>query len=216
MDPSRPYAPLLSDPQAATLGVLAGTTKPLTGRAIARLSGHPRRTVTNALNLLVDHGLVDAEEAPPAVLFKLNREHIAVAPALALIHLRDTLLERLQGAIKQWEIPPVHASLFGSTARADGDLDSDVDLFIVRSESVDEDDERWRDAVESLAETVQHWTGNHAGVSETAEADLARLANDRPPIVDELNHDAITLFGSPFKDVLEKRASKKKQTIKKT
>ena len=92
-------------------------------------------------------------------------------------------------------MPALHASMFGSAARGEGDARSDIDLLVVRLASVDSDDPAWRDQLHELAAAVERWTGNRAGISEVGEAELSRLAAERPPIVEELQRDAITLAG---------------------
>jgi predicted nucleotidyltransferase len=176
--------------------VLAGTTRPLTGREIARLVGRSSHSgVLNALDRLVEHGLVDREEAGAALLFTLNREHLA-APAVDLLaQMRSELLNRLRGAVDSWEIQPAHVSLFGSAARGEGDTESDIDLFVVRPKSIDSEDPRWREQLDLLARRVQRWTGNRLGVSEVGKSDISRLRKDESPILDELRADAITLAG---------------------
>jgi predicted nucleotidyltransferase len=41
-------------------------------------------------------------------------------------------------------VRPVHVSVFGSTARSDGDAASDIDVLILNSHEVAADDETWR------------------------------------------------------------------------
>lgn len=197
MDLSRPYAAVLGGAlEGEVLSVLAGTTRPLTGRQIARLASHGSdRGLRLALNRLADQGVVDSVEAPPAVLYSLNRDHIATPVVLQLAGLRTELLRRLRTAIGAWEVPAVHASMFGSAARGDGDAGSDIDLLLVRAASVDAEDPDWREQLQRLAGAAERWTGNHVAISEIAEQQLRRLAAERPPIVDELEQDAITLAG---------------------
>jgi predicted nucleotidyltransferase len=197
MDLSRSYAAVMGGAlEGEVLSVLAGTTRPLTGRQIARLATHGSdRGLRLALNRLAEQGLVDAVEAPPAVLYSLNRDHIAAPVALELAGLRGELLRRLRTAIAQWRVPAVHASMFGSAARGEGDARSDIDLLVVRPESVDSEDPEWRDQLHELAVAIERWTGNHAGISEVGEEELSHLASERRPIVDELERDAITVAG---------------------
>jgi predicted nucleotidyltransferase len=96
----------------------------------------------------------------------------------------------------------LHASLFGSAARGDGGLSSDIDLFIVRPAGIDTDDRAWRGQVEGLAESVRRWTGNHAGIAEISESELPRLRRDRPPVVVKVGADAIDLAGEPARQIL--------------
>jgi DNA-binding transcriptional ArsR family regulator len=204
MDLSRPYASVLGGAlEGEVLSVLAGTTRPLTGRQIARLAAHGSdRGLRLALNRLADQGLVDTMEAPPAVLYSLNRDHIAAPVALQLAALRSELVRRLRAALSTWQVPPVHASMFGSAARGDGNAHSDIDLLLVRSASVDGDDPVWRDQVQRLADAAERWTGNHAGISEIGEEELLRLATERPPIVEELEQHATTLAGPDARRLL--------------
>jgi predicted nucleotidyltransferase len=203
MNLSRPHTVVGGALEGEVLSVLAGTTRPLTGRQIARLASHGSdRGVRLALNRLAEQGLVDTVEAPPAVLYSLNRDHIAAPIALELAGLRAELFRRLRSALGDWQVPPLHASMFGSAARGEGDASSDIDLLVVRPANVDSEDRAWRNQLHELAAAVERWTGNHAGIAEVAEDELSQLARQRPPIADELERDAITLAGPEARRLL--------------
>lgn len=189
------------------LAVLAGTTRPLTGREVARLArrGSPRGVLT-ALDRLVEQGLVARAEAGRAMLYTLNRDHVAAPAAVALAQLRSEVVERARREVAAWQIAAQHASVFGSFARGDGDVGSDIDLFVVRPAGVSADDADWREQLDRLAERVRAWTGNHASIAEVASDDLARLREDRPLIVDELSADAIALAGPEALQLFERDA----------
>jgi predicted nucleotidyltransferase len=196
MDLARPYTAICPTLDSGALSVLAGTTRPLTGREVARLVGRPSHSgVLDVLNRLAEHGLVDREEAGRAFLFTLNREHLAAPAVEVLAQMREALLERLHDAVESWEIPPVHVSLFGSGARGEGDTKSDIDLFVVRPKGVDREDLGWREQIDLLSRQVRRWTGNQAGIAEVSESRLPRFRKDRPAILDELRADAITIAG---------------------
>lgn len=196
MDLSRPWAPIRSPLDMEVVLVLRSTTRALTGREVARLvrvGSQP--TVNTALRRLAEEGIVRAEEAGNAYLYTLNREHLA-APALELLaDIRVELERRLSAQIAEWEIAPAHVSIFGSAARGDGGTRSDIDVFVIRPARLPEDDERWRAQLERLTDHVYAWTGNHLGLSEVSTADVRQLRRERPPIVEELRRDAITLAG---------------------
>jgi DNA-binding transcriptional ArsR family regulator len=196
MNLSRPWAPIRSPIDMEVLLVLRGTTRPLTGREVARLVRAGSQPAVNAaLRRLAEEGLVRAEEAGNAFLYTLNREHLG-APAVELLAgIRTELERRLRAEIAEWEIAPAHVSIFGSAARGDGDTHSDIDVLVVRPAGVAEDDPGWRQQLERLADHVHDWTGNHAALSEVSAADVRRLRRERPPVVDELRRDAITLAG---------------------
>jgi predicted nucleotidyltransferase len=176
--------------------VLRGTTRPLTGREVARLVRAGSQPAVNAaLRRLAEEGLVQAEEAGRAYLYTFNREHLA-APAVELLaDIRTELERRLRAELTEWEIAPAHISIFGSAARGDGDTRSDINIFVVRPTGVAEDDARWREQLERLSDHVRDWTGNHAALSVVSAADVRRLRRERPPIVEELRRDAITVAG---------------------
>lgn len=196
MDLSRPWALIRSPIDMEVLLVLHGTTRPLTGREVARLVRAGSQPAVNAaLRRLAEEGLVNAEEAGNAFLYTFNREHLA-APAVELLAaIRTELERRLRAEIAEWEIAPAHASIFGSAARGDGDTRSDIDIFVVRPAGVAEDDPGWRAQLERLSDHVHDWTGNRAALSEVSAADVRRLRRERPPVVEELRRDAITLVG---------------------
>ena len=204
MDVTRPYSAIAPTVEGDVLVALAGTTRPLTGRAVAQLARRgSQKAVSVALERLVRQGLVLREEAGSAYLHVLNRDHIA-APAVELLAgLRVEMLRRLRDGIAAWSVAATHASLFGSAARADGDTDSDIDLLIVRARGVADDDETWRSQLAELTESVHRWTGNHASIIELSEQEFGELSTSRPNILADLRADGIDLAGTPLRRALE-------------
>lgn len=198
MNVSFPYRPLAEESALEAIRVLARTTRPLTGRDVARLArGRSHSAIQRALNRLAASGVVSADEAGRSILYVLNRDHVAVDPALALLGLREELLDRIASAVRAWSPAPEHVSVYGSTARGEGDEASDVDLFIVRPDGVDEESGRWRDQIAELERAVRAWSGNSAAISEVGQEELQRLRRDRPAVVVELEAEAVTLYGPP-------------------
>lgn len=198
MDVAFPHSAVAPTLEGDVLVVLAGTTRPLTGREVARLVRRGTQpAVAAALNRLVHQGLVLRDEVGGAFLHTLNRDHLAASAVRVLAGLRIELLDRLRAAVTEWELQPVSAALFGSAARGDGDADSDIDLLVVRPGEVEEEDERWRGQLERFAASVHTWTGNHASLIEIGERDLPRLLNESPPVLESVRADAISLVGTP-------------------
>lgn len=193
---SSAICPTLDGP---VLTVLAGTTRPLTGREVARLVRRGSWPgVRRVLHRLAAHGIVDVQEAGPSLLYTLNRRHLAAPAVATLADLHGELVRRLRQRIERWDVPVVHASLFGSAARRDGDTASDIDVFVVRPRQANDDDVTWRAQLETLAADVFAWTGNHAGIAEVSEEDVDGMRRDRPAIVEQLLVDAILLAGRPL------------------
>lgn len=207
MDVSSPQSVVLSAAEGPVLRVLAGTTKPLNGREIARLSGTSANGAWKALRKLVEHGLVIEDPVGGStVLYTLNRDHLAAEPVIALTRLRSLLLEKLTETITDWELQPVHASVFGSAARGDGTTESDVDILIIRPKAIDEEDEAWRAQVDDLSDAIYRWTGNHAGVADISERELPRLRKERPAVITDVMEDGIALVGKPASTIFRTRS----------
>lgn len=202
MDVSKPFAALSSGVDADVLVALAGATTPRSGRELARRAGRSSTGVQHVLDRLVDQGLVERMDAGRAHLYTLNHDHLLAPAVEQMAGARAELVRRLRETVRGWVVPPVHASLFGSAARGDGDAQSDIDLLIVRPGGVDADDGEWRDQVEHLAVSVRGWTGNNAGIAEIAESELPELRRDRPPVVEEVGVDAVDLAGLPVRQLL--------------
>jgi predicted nucleotidyltransferase len=202
MDVSKPLTAISPGVDADVLAVLAASTQLRSGREVARNAGRSNTGVQHVLDRLVEHGLVNRQEAGRTFLYTLNHDHLLATVVQQMSGIRLELVERLRSVIEGWPIAPVHVSLFGSTARGDGDASSDIDLFLVRAEDVDPDGRDWRRQVEELADWVRRWTGNHAGIVEISEAELSRLRKDRPPVVEEIQRDAVDLAGEPTRKLL--------------
>lgn len=188
------------------LDVLAHTTRPLTGREIARLASRgSERGVRLVLHRLVAQGLVTAREAGSASLFVLNREHVAAGIVEGLLRLRVELIERIRDEVEGWSSPPVHVSVFGSAARADGHVESDIDLFIVRPEDLAEDDPQWREQLHRLAERIERWSGNNASLHEVSPKGLKAALRRGEPIIASLRDASVVLAGPEIADLLARR-----------
>ncbi len=197
MDLARPARSVVPTLDAEVLVVLAGTTMPLTGRQVHRLSGVPSpQSVADVLARLESTGMVDVTEAGRSRLYILNRDHVAADAVLALVDLRGRLFARIREMVSSWPIQPVAMSVFGSAARGDGNTSSDVDLFLVRPESVAEDDENWGTAVFELAQRVHRWSGNRAGVHQLTPSEVTNMVSRGGPIVASIRADEVSLVGT--------------------
>lgn len=205
MNVAEPYTAVCPSLDGPVLAVLARTTRPLAAREVERLSRRGSwEGVRRTLNRLAQQGIANVHEAGGATLYELNREHVAADAVLSLMNLREELFRRLQETISGWTIRPRHVSVFGSTARGDGGAASDIDLLLVRPDEVHEDDEQWRQHVGQLGDLVLRWTGNHAAISELSEDDVARLRDEAPRVVSELQEDSVTVFGPSSSELLRK------------
>jgi nucleotidyltransferase-like protein len=204
MDVSRPYAAVCPTVDGDVLHTLAGTSLGLTGGQVTAMTGRRSHAgVLDSLHRLTAQGLVHRVQLNRGYLFALNRQHLAAEAVELLMSLRGKLFESIRDAIARWEITPVHASVFGSTARGDGDLESDIDVLVVRPLQVPKDDERWQTQIDHLGEQIEAWTGNRAAIVDKSETDLRTLHAQERPVVSELRSDAILVYGGSIDTLLE-------------
>jgi len=170
-----PLSSITSPLDARALEVLAGTTRPLSGREVGRIIGEGSANgVWKALNRLERSGIVLADRRSRATYYVANREHLAWPAVESLARLRSELVHRLAAEIVAWPIAPIHASVFGSAARGDADENSDIDLLLVRPDQLDAGAlAAWEHQLDGLRDRVGRWTGNRA---QTFDLDRTRLA----------------------------------------
>lgn len=187
--------------------VLARTEQPLTGVGIAELTdGRASRPgVNKALKGLVSSGLVECRPAGAAKLYRLNRHHVAADAVVALSDLRAEALRRIGELVTSWPVQPDGVWLFGSAARGDGNVNSDLDLLVLRPAPLREDDTTWSEQTMELAQQVRAWTGNACEILEYSPDELAALARHKDPLVDELLRDAVSLAGAPLRELIGRR-----------
>jgi predicted nucleotidyltransferase len=194
-----PIGALASPDKARVLTVLCRAGLPLSGHMIAALTGSVSQpTVSRLLTAFARSGLV--VRVPGG--YAINREHLAYRAVDALLDSKDELRRRVGMAVGNWRDAPVAVILFGSTARGEARLSSDVDLLIVRPLDVAVDDRDWAEAVASIAEQVQLWTGSACEVLEYDPAELEQLSHGGDPLIDALLRDGVTLAGFDLRQVI--------------
>lgn len=194
MELSRPMRVVTAALDGDLLAVLAGADAAFTGRQLARLVGSSGEGARKALTRLVAQGIVKQEQAGAAHLYRLNRDHLAAPAILALAGLRSTLLERLRSALAHWQPQPGYAALFGSAARGEDRIDSDLDICVVLPDDVAADDGAWRRQVAALEADASAWTGNDTRVLELCGSDMQAGGAS---VVDDILRDGIALAGDP-------------------
>lgn len=201
MDVARPHAAVSAGIESDVLVVLARSSKPRTGRELARLSRRSPTGVQHVLERLTGEGLVEQMEAGRAFLYTLNYDHLMAAVVEAMAAARQELVRRLRERFRSWEVPAEHASLFGSAARGDGDAASDIDILVVRPSGTDIDDDNWRAQLDELADSVRRWTGNSAGVVELARPELDSPQGIASEALHHAARDGIDLAGIPVRQL---------------
>ena len=159
MDLTNPMGAVIPGAQGSVLAVWARTHVSLSGRKVAELTnpkvGHAH--VNELLAALTRAGLVLSEDHPPAKAYRLNRAHVAVPAIEALANQWIELLHRIRQELATWELAPLSACVFGSAARGEAGIDSDVDLLLVPPPEVADfvnAERTWVEEIERLSQRV--------------------------------------------------------------
>ena len=198
MDLRNPISTVVPSLDGPVLQVLARSERGLSGREVHKLAGTGSVAgVRLVLQRLATTGLVHVDDVGNSLLYHLNRKHL-VAPAVEfLADLRSTLTSRLSDEIGSWRIPPVHASLYGAIARGDGELDSDIDLLLVRPDQIDTGDILWEEQAGRLMQSIVDLTGNPAHIFELSRTELADHLTQQEPILNDWLRPSLGLYGPP-------------------
>lgn len=202
MDYGRPVEALIPGVQGRVLGVLARANKDLTMRGVAELADVSPQQASVVIGKLVELGVVERREVPPASLVRLVADNLAAQAVLSIANLRRNALDRLSELASA--IVPVPASLmvFGSFARGDADSESDVDVLVVRPVGLRDDDDGWTDALWVWISAATRAVGNPVNVIEAAAEEIPGLLRRRGPSVwTDIVRDGIVLVGSPLEEL---------------
>jgi hypothetical protein len=189
----RPIEAIVPGAQGRVLAVLAETTGDLNLRTVAQLAGISQAQASRLLPELVTLGVVERREVPPASLFRLVPEHIASRVLLTLARSSDHVLDemgRLAGALPH---PPVSVIVFGSFARREAGVDSDIDVVVVRPAGVDEDE--WSASLEAWRRDTQRLTGNVVEVLDVGADEAAVKLRSRSPVWADIRRDGRVVHG---------------------
>lgn len=196
MQLDRPIRVVTPTVDGDVLAVLARADAEFTPPEVHGLVGdHSEDGVRKALQRLSGQGIVRSRRAGNAVLYQLNRRHLAAGAVVELARLRDTLLARLRDRFDTWPVRPAYAALFGSAATGRMRSDSDIDIFVVRPDKVDSDDQQWRTQLLDLEMDVSSWVGNDVRVLEYSDKEVAAGLATADRILIEVGADGIHLAG---------------------
>lgn len=195
MDFVRPIEAIVPGAQGRVLAVLAETTAELNLRTIAQLAGVSQAQASRVLPGLVELGLVERREVPPASLFRLVADHVASRALLALARSTDTALDEIGRLAAALPRPPMSVIVFGSFARREAGADSDIDVVVVRPAEIDEDDDTWIELLEAWRRDVRRLTGNPVEVLEVSAAEAPAKVAGRSQIWADIRRDGRAVHG---------------------
>jgi DNA-binding transcriptional ArsR family regulator len=145
--------------------------------------------IRKALARLEAEGIVESMPAGRARLYRLEREHLAAGAVVALSRIFETFVDRLAEDMSQWGMLPLYAALFGSAARGEMSETSDVDLFLLRPDAVDE---TWEVDVSALQARASRWVGADVRILDIAGAEVEGSVE---PVVTDILAEGVGVFG---------------------
>lgn len=202
MQLNKPFATVTPTLDGDVLGVLASADVTFTISQIQRiLSTVSGEGIRKVLTRLTTQGVVLNDQVGRTNTYRLNTEHLAAEPIMALSRLTAILLERLEAHLEGWGEDLKYAAVFGSAATGRMTLDSDIDLFLVRAcppdlDAQDDSPDPWEQRLTELARLVTAWTGNDARVVEYTQRDLAAAAAADEPLLRDVAEQGLTVAGT--------------------
>ena len=195
---SRPFLAVTPTIDGDVLAALARADASFTPPEVHDLIGfHSVAGVRNALMRLTGQGVLHSEQVGRAYTYRLNRQHVCAPHIIGLADASREVLKRMRDLIDTWSTPCDFAALFGSAATGRMTEGSDIDVFVVRPDSVVvEDDVQWHEQLDAFATASTSWTGNDARVLEMSASEVAAtIATER--ILAEIARDGFVLSGTP-------------------
>jgi predicted nucleotidyltransferase len=218
-DPTGAITPTLDGP---VLAALASAGRPLT---VGEVAHHTTRGseigVRRCLARLVEQGIVESTQLGRTQAYALNRDHIAAPIAEALAGIRLELWKRLKNTLSRWKVSPMYACVFGSAARADGGIGSDIDVLLVHPPFPGEDEphrfknlkgfvgasvlefglpltsdadaSKWEGQLDRLRLDVRNWTGNSLQIVDLSAYEWVAGRRSSVVFLEEVERDAIEL-----------------------
>lgn len=203
MDYRRPVEALIPGVQGRVLGVLSRTSTELTMRTVAQLAGVSAQQASVVIGRLVELGVVERRDVPPASLVRLVADNLAARAVASVADLRSAAFERLSALAADITPPPASLVVFGSFARGEAGPGSDVDVLAVRPPELTYGaDGEWVDSLGRWADQATRAIGNPVNLVEVEVAELpGLLSGPGPSVWHDAARDGVVIAGAPLTEV---------------
>lgn len=203
MDFVHPVEALIPGAQGRILAVLVETSAELNLRTLARLAGVSVAQASRVVPHLVDLGVVERREVPPSSLFCLNSAHVVAQPLISLARSREAALVQLGAAAATMGVQPESVIIFGSFARGEADTASDIDVVMVRPDSVEEGDPVWVAALEAWRSRARSIAGNRVELIDVGRTEVGEKLTGRSPLWRDIAQHGVVVHGASLRQLNE-------------
>ena len=203
MDYLHPIQALIPGVQGRVLAVLARTDTALTMRGVAELAGVSPQQASVVLGRLVQLGVVERRDVPPVALVRLARDNLAAQAVLAVARLRQDAIERLRVLAAEIEPSPASLVVFGSFARGEAGVHSDVDVLAVRPGRLSGSaHDAWTDSLGRWVDLATRVLGNPVNLVEASVDEIpGLLSQEAPSLWADIAAEGIVLVGTTLADL---------------
>lgn len=180
----------------AVMRVLKNYSTGLTGREIARLSEMTPKSAIRALSGLEELGVITRIRGGRDHLFSLNREHFLVKEIILPVleneeKFREAVYQEIRQSLKD-RCNSVY--VFGSVARKEEKVESDLDLCIIYDN--EEQREGFEEAFEELRSELFIKYGVSASPFYILASEFSVKAKDKKPPVKDIVKEGEMVFGN--------------------
>ena len=199
MDYKRPVEALIPGVQGRVLGVLARAGTDLTMRTVADLAVVSPQQASVVIGRLVDLGVVERRDVPPASLVRLAAGNLAAELVMSVSRLRELAIGKLTELATSITPAPASLVVFGSFARAEAGAESDVDVLAVRPDLRPDEEDGWTDSLGAWIDQATRVLGNPVNHIEVDLEELPGLLTRRGPSVwKDAAREGLVIVGSPL------------------
>lgn len=182
----------------------------LSGREVARLVGMSAKNCLITLSALENLGLVNRTRGGRDHLFTLNRDHFLVKEGvIPLLDVEDKFVEAIFDDIKKILKKKCNSVyLFGSVARKDENVESDLDLCVIYDKE-DQKDSLEDDMFDLQSLLRKKYSVNASPFYISKTHFVAKAKSNKPPIADIIKEGKL-VFGNSLKRLLKWQEKLKK------
>ena len=175
------------------LGVLEKARKPMSTTAISkRCEAVPRISAHKSLTRLTQHGILKQEMLGNTYFYEINRKHVLYEAIREILQAPKSLFDSIASDISQWNSPPLAVYLFGSAARNQMTVESDIDILFL-FEHDDSNKEDCLDSVYSLCEEITEKTGNTTNPVIFTQEEVKNT-----PFFRDILNEGVCIFGDTY------------------